>query len=311
MMLGSLYLNTPAVVQQKQLIRLANVNGNGIDAADFVEMTVLMALRGDANIPTVNAIPIGPMTFCATSTGVLYLAPIVNGNNLRMAMIDVMIATVVATCCLTLPGSVGDLNDNGGFGKQRMNCVIYNVPNTTPIPFAVHMLGFWTTNPYTVHKNADATILEYGRSGKSVPPPTPPPPPSSLALFLCLLNNPSMVGHGAVNKKTDANGATVEHASTTIGATVAAASALEEEVEEPADADDAVVAATLANVDKKAILFVFVLGMGLLMKKAAVVAAVVVPNAADDDKDDDKDDAASDGVSIIYLPCVKIERIKG
>jgi len=123
-MFGSLYLNIPAVVQQKQLIRDANVKGNGILSADFVVTTVLMALSGDANIPTVNAIPIGPITVCATSILVLYVPPITTGNNLRIAMIDVMIATVVPTCCLTLPGSVGLVNDNCGFGRQRMNCVM-------------------------------------------------------------------------------------------------------------------------------------------------------------------------------------------
>jgi len=62
-----------------------------------------------------------------------------------------------------------------------------------------------------------------------------------------------MVGHGAVNKKMEANGAIVEHASTTTGATVAAR-ALDEVV--AVVVEDA--AATLANVvaDRKAMLFV-------------------------------------------------------
>ena len=287
-MLGSLYLNNPAVVQQKQLTRLANVNGNGIDAADFVSTTVLMALNGDANIPTVNAIPIGPITFCATSIVVLYFDDISRGKNFRIASTDVMIEIVSTTCCLTDPGSVGLLKDSGGLGRHLMNRAMYHVPKTTPTPFADQILGFLTTNPYTVHKNADATMDEYGSNGKS---PTPPPP---LPLFPLALLNASIVGHGAVNKKMDANGAIVEHASTMTGATVAAN--MLEDVEAPLEAaeeeDDAAAAATLANVDRTMLL----IGGLELMNEAVAVAAA----------DDDKDDAAKDGVSILLVVVVVV-----
>ena len=292
-MFKSLYLNIPAVVQQKQLTRLANVNGNGMDLADFVSMTVLIALNGDANIPTVNAIPIGPITCCATSRVVLYFDDINNGKNFNIASTDVMIDTVKTTCCLTDPGNVGLLKDIGGLGRHLMNCVMYHEPNRTPTPFADQIFGFWTTIPYTVHKNADATMDEYGSNGKSptTPPPLPtPPPPSFLLLLLLLLRrfllNVSIVGHGAVNKKMDANGAIVEHASTMTGATVAANMLDDVEAEEEEEEEDAeaAVAATLANVERTMLL----IGGGLeLMIEAAAEA------------DDDKDDAAKDGVSIL------------
>lgn len=102
------------------------------------------------------------------------------------------------------------------------------------MPLADQILGLRTTNPYTIQRNADATIELYGSNGNS---------PTSLSFVIA-----SIVGHGAVNKKMEANGAIVEHASTMIGPTVAAST----EDDDPAAAADpaAALAATLENVDK-------------------------------------------------------------